>query len=290
MREFFRRTMTLASARNTVTASKRSLSTYTKEFELAHESGQTGKLVKIVLSDQGQNTKAVWNSLQIDLMKSNPNSLFIWTMPTTRSTGQYHEFFYPGHNFTSATNDTGDTVCSMSKRPNTKMILGERKCAPDHRFKTQNNSVRQFQPRFTSVEEEIDVWLNRASSAKDYPLFVHIIPMDYLSDLDLETYKDNVDYLIAKEESYTLRSSVHPFIDDYFLPASNCNSASAESIFGKPLVSVHDLFCQEAAMKIVARFINNPVDYMQHTESMGLTQGIEPTASKEDDYRCSFTC
>lgn len=291
MSRFFKKNGIISNTRQWMTGLPRKVSTCSQHFELEKERQFSGKLIKILVSEADEKPETVVNYLRKKIVKENPNSLFVWTTPTSRLNGQHGEFIYPGHNFSSITDKEGETVSFLSKRPDTKAVLGERRRIPDNRFTNSNLTTKLFRPHFTTVEEEIEKWVNRALLVPAYPLYVHVIPLVNGVELDIDTYKDNVKQIMEMEEPYTLYSWAHPNADHY-IPASNCNSATEQSIFGPGAVSVHDLYCQEAAMKIVSRFLklNKQSGYLHYSELLGLANGIEPSTIPEERYRCAFTC
>lgn len=289
MPKFFTRNRILTcTGMGLTSSSSRTVSTYTKKFHLADEIQPRGSLIKVILSDSTKEPSSILDFLKNAVVRKNPNSLFIWTTPTHRMNSQHDELVYPGHNFSSTTDKDGETACFLSKRPDTNAVLGERRRIVDLRFTKQNRMTTLFRPYFSSVEEEIEKWVKRASAIPDYPLYIHVIPLETL-DLDINTYKENVDYLIEMEEPYTLFSTRHPF-SDHYIRASNCNSATEQAIFGVVPPSVHDMSCQEAAMEIVTRLLKKPSDYLQHSADLGLTKGIESPTIVEDLYRAGFSC
>lgn len=267
--------------------SSRGISTVTKTFQISDELQPKGILRKFLYSDRSQEVSSVLQLLKNDI-KDNPESLFIWTTPTTRLNSQHGELVYPGHTFSSVTNNASEVTCTLSKRPDTTVVLGERRRIADPRFKQQALTTKLFQPFFSSIEEEIEIWVKRASLIPDYPLYVHIIPLIELQ-LDISTYENNVSYIVEKKEPYTLYSTVHPFAD-YYIPASNCNSDTELAIFGAIPPSVHDMTCQEAAMTIVSRLIKAKMDYINKAQYLGLTAGIESPSIPKEFYQPGFTC
>lgn len=289
MGRFFGRNGILSHQSKTMVTSSGVLPMCTQPFKLSDKLHHEGKLVKVFVSKDSEEQQTTWETLQKEIIQPNKNSLFIWTTPTTRFISQHGEHIYPGHNFSSVTDETGKTVCTMSKRPDIKTVLGERKRVPDSRLNNQPMTTRLFSPRYTTVEEEIELWLKRACLVREYPLFVHIIPLVSELELDIASYKDHVDYLMQLKEAYTLFSFIHPY-GDHYIPAGNCNSATEQSIFGLGPVSVHDLSCQEAAMNIVSRILKSRPDYLETAKALGLTKGIESPTIPEDFYRSAFTC
>ncbi|KTD35927.1 hypothetical protein Lnau_0911 [Legionella nautarum] len=265
------------------------------QFKLTEQSSEPssektcGQLIKINSNTKDTNLETVLEVLQTTIIGKNKNSLFIWTTPTTRLTSSYEDSIYPGHNFTSVTNEQGETVSFISKRPNTTNVLGEHKRVPDARFKNQSGKTKLFTPRFATIKEELEQWHKRSLVVDDYPLFVHIIPFHDKLDLDLETYKSNVNYLLGSQEPYTLFSFLHPSGNRY-IRAANCNTTTEQSIFGLHSTSVQDLACQDAAMKLVMRLIKSKYSYLSAAENLGLTKEIEPSTIPEDLYYASFTC
>ncbi|PJE13939.1 hypothetical protein [Legionella sp.] len=247
-----------------------------------------GQLVK-VNSSSDTKLESVLEILQTSIIQKNKNSLFIWTTPTTRLNSNYEDSIYPGHTFSSVTDEQGKTVCFISKRPNTTTVLGEHQRVPDTRFKNQSGKTRLFTPRFSTIQEELEQWYKRSVAVQEYPLFVHIIPFHDKLGLDVETYKSNVNYLLGSQEPYTLFSFLHPSGNRY-IRAANCNSATEQSIFGLNSTSVQDLSCQDAAMKIVMRLIKSKYSYITAAEYLGLSKEIEPSTIPEDLYYASFTC
>lgn len=273
----------------------RGISMCTKQFKLTEQASESspektyGQLVKINASNKDTSIESVLEVLQTTIIEKNKNSLFIWTTPTTRLTSSYDDSIYPGHNFTSGTNEQGETVCFISKRPNTTTILGEHTRIPDTRFKNQSGKTKLFTPRFATIKEELEQWHKRSLVVEDYPLFVHVIPFHDKLGLDLETYKSNVNYLLGSQEPYTLYSFLHPSGNRY-IRAANCNTTTEQSIFGLNSTSVQDLACQDAVMKLVMRLTNSKYTYLSAAENLGLTKEIEPSNIPEDLYYASFTC
>lgn len=288
MSRFFRSTKTLIHSGQSRILSG-TLSIHSTSFQLSDSTRHSGKLVKVLVS-QRKEPESVLPILQREIIETNKNNLFIWTMPTTRLNGQDEDGIYPGHNFSSATDESGLTVCTMSKRPDTKIVLGERTRIPDSRFKKQLKTIRLFSPVYTSVEEELEIWLKRALVVDEYPLFVHIIPFNEHLELNLEDYVRYVEYLKDMEEPYSLHSFKHPF-SEHYVQGGNCNSATEQSIFGVGRASLADFSCQEAAINIVSRMKKQEAcDYMEVAKRFGLTKGIEsPTFSKEV-FSPGFSC
>ncbi|MFV0820921.1 hypothetical protein [Legionella micdadei] len=247
-----------------------------------------GQLLRVNLAGKTASPKAKLE-IEQEIIKKNKNSLLIWTTPTQRLKSDYDDCIYPGHNFSSVTDDNGETACSMSKRPDTTSMIGERKRIPDPRFKNQCRTTRLFSPRYPSVQEELIQWLKRAAAAPEYPLFVHVLPLHPPLEVNLASYRSNVELLRSLQEPYSLFSFLHPCGDRY-IRAGNCNAATEQSIFGANSASIQDLSCQEAAMKIVTRLLKTQHDYLNAADDLGLTQGIEPSTISEDLYQSSFTC
>ncbi|MDP1604696.1 MAG: hypothetical protein Q8M03_15695 [Legionella sp.] len=264
------------------------MTTMVRDFQLAH-SKHHGKIVKILLSERYKNTSDMWQYLRENIIKSHPHSLFVWTAPTSRSKGQHGDFIHPGHNFSSVTDETGEIVSFMSKTPDSTSVLRELKRVPDKRFENLPQTMGVFKPLFTSVRTEFAKWSKRASLVQGYPLYVHILPLIGGREA-LKRFENNVIEIVEIAEPYRLLGSMHPDWDQY-IPASNCNSAVGQSIFGKEdCPAVHDLSCQEAAMQMVLKFVKNSADYIEQSNALGLTTGIEPPTISEDLYRALFTC
>jgi hypothetical protein len=267
------------------------LSIYTMPFKLSNQlSGYAGSVTKVMLSGKTYDLQTTITTLQRQIIKPNKNALFIWTTPTTRSNATHGDGIYPGHNFSLVTDEIGNTVCSMSKRPNTKIVLADRERIPDSRFKNQSKKVTLYAPRYTSFEEEIAQWAQRGLVVANYPLFVHIIPFAATLGLDVATYKEHVENIKRMSEPYSLCSFLKPY-SDHYVPAGNCNKATEQSIFGMSSLSTHDSYCQEAAKNMVLRYIKLKSDsYLNTADTLGLTHGIESPNIPEDLYRASFTC
>ncbi|HHF7345149.1 TPA: hypothetical protein ACPSKE_001021 [Legionella feeleii] len=263
----------------------RTFSTRIGEFSLATTPKQTGKIVKILFSGNSNPL----STLSKSLIEPHKNSLFIGTTPTTTSlTSTFGKSVYPGHNFSFITDENGAIACSMSKRPDTNRVVSKQKRIPDPRFKDLPLDLRVFLPQFTSVEEDLKKWFERAKSLPHYPLFFHIIPLVPGLSINAKTYRENVEYLLAEKANYTLHSTLHPLYDRY-IPASNCNSATEQAIFGPHTRSVQDMFCQEAVMEMVSKLVEDKEKYLQTSDSLGLTQGIEKSEITEENYRALFT-
>ncbi|KTD31453.1 MULTISPECIES: hypothetical protein [Legionella] len=288
MGKFFSMSKALNRSSQPVIYTLDALSIKIRQFKMSAELPHLGKLLKINVTTQSAQSKTILEVAD-QISKNNKNSLLIWTTPTLRLKSEYDDCIYPGHNFSSVIDERGEIACSMSKRPDTTSMIGERNCVPDPRFKNQERTTRLFSPCYPSVQEEILQWFKRASAVPEYPLFIHAIPILSCLGLSITSYRDNVENLRGLQEPYTLFSFVHPCGDRY-IRAGNCNAATEKSIFGVNSGSVQDLSCQEAAMKLVTRLLKQPHEYLHAAEDLGLTQGIEPSSIPEDLYHSSFTC
>lgn len=296
---FFNNTGSIRHQLGTLTSVfKRSMHTMVSSFNLApsqlsnNEQPLQGKLIRI-----GVTGKTVPRHLQTmvgeEIIKKHPNCLFIGTNPTRRMKDSLIEF-HVGHSFAFVTGSDGKVVSSVSKRPNLKEVLEVRNCIPDPRFKNQQRSIRLYKPRYTTVEEDIQLWLNKAEEVPDYPLYFNILPLTPSLPIDAQTFKDNVDEIIEYDPIYALFDSVDPK-DGRHVRGDNCISATERAIFGPGSRTAQGMFCQEAAMTFILRLLTghqkkSTESYLSVVDEFGFNQGIEPPPACEENYRAAFTC
>lgn len=252
----------------------------TKNFKVAGTT-RLGKIIKIM------HTSSYTEQNVNSLIKENADCLFIGTMPTKRTKDVIG--FYSGHNFSFVTDKEGNVEICMSKRPNTSKQIGNRVRVEDSRLSNYSRKTHIYQPKFLSVSEEIQLWIDKAKKMVNYPIFFHIIPFSSNLDIDKENYTENVKTIIDFAEPYSLHSVIHPQYQ-HVIPASNCNTATEASLFGFCKESTtHDMSCQEAVMSILLKLVGNKEDYLNDIKAMGLTDDIEKSTIAKENYYASFT-
>lgn len=267
----------------------KSFSTNVVPFVLKDSNQSEGVIIKVSSEKSSESSVELKQQLH-HFIEVNPGSLFILTTPTIKLNTVYGDIPNPGHNFAFITDLAGSIKTCVSKRPQTGEILAERKRAPDERFQEHYSPVvRIYNSRFTTYEEEIENWAARAVKVSDFPLYMHVIPLQPELGVNKEVFDKNVKQIIASDNFYSLHSTVHPN-GDHFIPASNCNGAVYNSIFGNHDNLIQDMFCQEAVMKMMKPFVKNWSSYEKSAATLGLTKGIETSPIQEDNYRASFTC
>lgn len=224
------------------------------------------------------------------MVEQHADSMFIFTSPTVKLVSEYGSFPWPGHSFVFISNQEKKIQSCMSKRQDPTKILRQGKRAADPRFVASwSPAVKISEPRFTHYEEELDIWEKRAMACQEYPLFIHILPLNAGLGINARTFQENVENFIETNAPYALHSTRHP-VGDHLIPAANCNGAIYEVILGKYNALVQEMFCQEAVMAILKHFVADWESYQKLAEEIGLTMGIEPSLLTEEAYRPAFTC
>lgn len=259
-----------------------------RQFRLNNQSESAGFLMKFDIK-AGNNAALIKEQLDRTI-QAHPDSMFILTTPTVRLHSEYVSFPYPGHNFVFISNNNGKIQSCMSKRPDTKATLWKRARAGDTRFSASYSPlVWTYETRFTSYNEEITAWEKRALSVSEYPLFVHIIPLNSELGINANSFQDNVYNVLLFRSPYSLHSTIHPSAG-HLIPAANCNGAVYESIFGTHDALIQDMYCQEAVMQIIKLFAKDWNLYENLANELGLTNGIESSLIEKEHYRPAFTC
>lgn len=276
MRTFFGSCRTFFP-RHFAKATVRHFSFQTCTFELNNSSSSRAKLIKIIHPQSASHQ--VVNAVHNQVIKAHPNSLLVWTMPTVRINKQHVEGILPGHNFSSITNEKGEIVCTLSKRPDTTAVLGEYPRIDDDRFTKQSKLVRVFRAQYPSSHQEIHHWEDYARKTNDYPLFVHIIPLDEELGLSAERYQHDAEFLKQMYNIYSLHDWFNRELGR-FIRASNCNDITKKVISGSHHKNDEQnpelKFCQDAIIDMMKRFAKNPSDYFNQAHAVGLTRWIEP--------------
>lgn len=268
---------------------KISISTKQFEFPLKEQSEHKGKLINVTCSSPSKPSTVV-KDLNEELIELHPNSLFIWTIPTRRLEKEYNGI-YPGHIFSSITDEKGETISWMSKRPNKNHILEKRIRVMDSRFMTLSEEIYAFAPQYTTIQDEFEKWAKSSYASQkklEHPLYVHIIPFLPGFLINKSMYIQNVMNIIHSGFAYTLHSSKRPH-DSRFIRADNCISATIEACFAhnKPnSLNAQDMFCQEAVQHIVSPFISESAKYARCVEAAGLNLQIEHSNIEDEEYRC----
>ncbi|WED43469.1 hypothetical protein [Legionella cardiaca] len=261
-----------------------------KEFSLRNNLQVNGKLVKILLLDKHQPLDISRTKLYQDIILPNKNCLFLGTTPTVNfkkdSKDTYLQSIYPGHNFSFITDEEGEVFSSISKRPDTNKPLGFQKRIDDQRLEGMPSQIRLYAPRYTTVQEDLLKWLERAFVVSSYPLYLHIFPLIGLG-IDVGEYQRNVKTLLETKTPYSLCSWVHPDSASRIIRASNCNSDVQKAIFGIDIHEVQDMFCQEAAIKMASEFATAQ-EYGLAVDALGLNHGIEKSLLSSESYLPPF--
>ena len=247
------------------------------------------KLFKLTVNPLKGNPSDLLFSVHENVILQNPNSIFIWTTPTSFSNGSEGTMLHAGHNFSCISDDKGEIQCSLSKTPDRKTILKRVKRVPDSRFSTQPEYINIYAPYFSTVTEELNKWWKRASLVPTYSLYVQVFPLIQKITIDAVEYKKNVNDIVSMQEPYTLHSYVSNCQSRY-IPALNCNSDTNRSLFGKTCSSIQDMFCQQAAMHMVSKWVTEKKFYEDAVKEMGLDEGIQPSPIDEEMYQPDFTC
>lgn len=247
----------------------RHFSTQKHRFKLSNNSH--GTLLKITYTHLVNDASKHF----AEILASYPNSLVIATEPTTRSSSidGYTKTFNPGHNFSLITDDKGNIDSCLSKRPNTKLVMGQRQRIFDARFIKLAPIIKIFAPLFTSWQEEINHWATKGSIHKKSALYLHIFPLH--GSVSSARYKTNVADIKDTAVPYSLHGTITPWGD--YIGASNCNDATIKSI---SLIKngIEQMFCQDAAKEMALSFIaeeQDKVAYIEMATQLGLLQGIE---------------
>lgn len=220
-----------------------------------------------------------------DFIQTHANNMFICTTRTQRLTGAYGDSLYAGHNFVFITDEKGKISSCLSKRA-TKNVLAHRKRIPDNRFKDNYSPIIPiFAPVYTSFDEEIDIWVDRATKT-DYPLFIHRQPITAEYG---KKFQSNIENFLMLDREYALHSTFHPSLDR-IIPASNCNPAFYKAIFGESNFEIQELFTQHAVFDTIKNLVANEEEYSFQAKMLGLTFGIEYPNQDAVSFLDSFTC
>ncbi|KTD16791.1 hypothetical protein [Legionella jordanis] len=264
------------------TSPSQPLITTFKEFSLLNQ--KRAKLLKIQYGGREELIPHSIESLIRRIIFPHSNCLFIGTTPTTQSRSRnFLQPLYPGHNFSFITDATGKITSSISKRPDRTKPIAQRARIGDSRLTNMPSSIQLYAPRYTTVQEDLQTWLQRAACVENYHLFFHIFPLSSELGLDPVLYKKNVDQLVNDQRPYSLCSWIHPDNTHRIIRASNCNSDLQKAVLGLEKYEVQDMYCQEAAITIASEFAVRD-EYFQAVKELAFDEGIEKSELSSESY------